>query len=157
MSPPPSSIPIAIYPPTPTEADDQTLQLTVVEDYSGVTAYTRPLLAHLVKGTDWSSATITEPKPFVDISSAYGLRLSADSSYWWLSMPERSLESPPPRRLAPRLDPLYPAAPPGNGSPERPGSLVIVLDNSKGQFASPGEGALASLRFRSRNRPQARL
>jgi len=32
---------------------------------------------------------------------------------------------------------------------KRRGNLVIELDNSKGQYASPGEGALASLRFRS--------
>jgi hypothetical protein len=128
--------------------DYETLQLAAVEDYSGVTAYTRPLLAHLVKGTYWSSATITEPKFFADISSSYGLRLITDSDYWWLSMPGGVWRAPRPADdpfdLTPYIQQLRQVI-----SHERPGSLIITLDNSKGQFASPGEGELASLRFRS--------
>jgi hypothetical protein len=122
----------------------ETLQITVVEDYSGVTAYTRPLLAHLVKGTDWSSATITEPKPFVDISSSYGLRLITDSSYWWLSLPGGLWRAPRPAGspfdLTPYIQQLHQVI-----GHEHPGSLTLVLDNSKGQFVPIPSG----LRFRA--------
>ncbi len=131
-----------------TPYDYETLQLTVVEDYSGVTAYTRPLLAHLVKGTYWSSATITEPKPFVDISSSYGLRLITDSSYWWLERPDGVWRAPRPADspldLTPYIQQFRQVV-----DHDQPGSLAIVLDNSKGQYANPGEGELASLRLRS--------
>jgi len=126
----------------------EALQLTVVEDYTGVTAYTRPLLAHLVKDTAWSAATITEPKPFIDVSSPYGLRVIADSAYWWISMPAGLWRAPRPAAdpldLTPYIQELHQVI-----GYQRPGSLVLQLDNSKGYFASPGEGDLASLRFRA--------
>jgi len=122
--------------------------LTVVEDYTGVTAYTRPLLAHLVKDTDWSSATITEPRFFLDVSSAYGLRVIADATYWWISMPAGLWRAPRPAAdpldLTPYIQELHQVI-----GHQRQGSLVLQLDNSKGYFAYPGEGALASLRFRA--------
>jgi hypothetical protein len=133
-----------------TEAGEpyETIQLTVVEDYSGVTAYTRPLLAHLVKDTDWSSATITEPRFFIPISSAYGLRLQSTAGYWWFSTPDGVWRAPRPASdpldLTPYIQQLHQVI-----GHQKPGSLVLQLDNSKGYFASPGEGALASLRFRA--------
>jgi hypothetical protein len=126
----------------------ETVQLTVVEDYSGITAYTRPLLAHLVKDTDWSTATITEPRFFISISSAYGLRLQTTAGYWWFSTPSGVWRAPRPAAdpldLTPYIQQLHQVI-----GHQRPGSLVLQLDNSKGYFASPGEGALASLRFRA--------
>jgi hypothetical protein len=121
--------------PYPYEA----LQLTVVEDYSGVTAYTRPLLAHLVKDTAWSSATITEPKPFADISSSYGLRLITDSSYWWLSLPSGLWRAPrvadAPFDLTPYIVSLHQRiSSPSTGDVVRGFSVVLELDNSQGQF-----------------------
>jgi hypothetical protein len=133
-------------PPSPQAYE--AIHLTVVEDYTGVTAYTRPLLAHLVKDTDWSSATITEPRFFLDISSAYGLRVIADGTYWWISMPAGLWRAPraadSPIDLTPYIQHLQQLV-----THENTGSLTIVLDNSKGYFALPGEGALASLRFRA--------
>jgi hypothetical protein len=127
----------------------ETIQFTVVEAYSGVTAYTRPLLAHLVKGTDWSSATITEPRPFIDLSSSYGLRLITDSSYWWLSIPGGLWRAPrpadPPFDLTPYIQQLRQII-----AHEKPGSLVLVLDNSKGQFNSINSmNPTSSIHFRS--------
>jgi hypothetical protein len=125
----------------------ETLQLTVVEDYSGITAYTRPLLAHLVKDTDWSSATITEPRPLFPDPSPYGLRLQSTAGYWWFSTPSGVWRAPRPAAdpldLTPYIQQLHQVI-----AHQKPGSLVLQLDNSKGYFASPGEGALASLRFR---------
>jgi hypothetical protein len=126
----------------------ETLQLTLVEDYSGVTAYTRPLLAHLVKDTAWSDATITEPRFFISISSAYGLRLQSTAGHWWLSTPDGVWRAPRPAAdpldLTPYIQELHQVI-----AHQRPGYLTITLDNSKGYFASPGEGPLASLRFRA--------
>jgi hypothetical protein len=133
--------------------DHETLQLTAVESYTGVTAYDRPLLAHLVKDTEWSSAVITEPKFFLDVSSLYGVRLMTDSSYWWLSKPDGVWRAPRPAEtpldLTPYLQQLRQVI-----RPDAPGSLTLELDNSKGQFASPGvaapgQGGLASLQKRS--------
>jgi len=126
----------------------ETLQLTVVEDYSGVTAYTRPLLAHLVKDTTWSDATITEPRFFISITSAYGLRLQSTAGYWWFSTPDGVWRAPRPAAepldLTPYIQQIHQVI-----GHQRPGFLVLQLDNSKGYFASPGEGSLASLRFRA--------
>jgi len=128
--------------------DYETLQLTVVEDYSGVTAYTRPLLAHLVKDTSWSDATVTEPRFFIPIPAAYGLRMASTAGYWWFSTPDGVWRAPRPAAdpldLTPYIQELHQLI-----AGQRPGSLVLQLDNSKGYFASPGEGALASLRFRA--------
>ena len=128
--------------------DHEALQLTAVESYTGVTAYDRPLLAHLVKDTYWSSAVITEPKFFLDVSSLYGVRLMTDGSYWWLSKPDGVWRAPrpaePPIDLTPYLQQLRQVI-----RPDAPGSLTLELDNSKGQFAAPGTGALASLQKRS--------
>jgi hypothetical protein len=124
--------------------DYETLQLTVVEDYSGVTAYTRPLLAHLVKDTAWSSATVTEPRPLVDDSAPYGLRISSTPGHWWFSTPSGVWRAPRPAAgpldLTPYIQQLHQVI-----GHQKPGYLIIQLDNSTGYFASPGEGELASL------------
>jgi hypothetical protein len=137
-------------PPSP--YSHETLCLTAVESYSGITSYNRPLFSHLVKDTYWSDATIIEPRFFLPITSAFGVRLITDTSYWWLSMPGGLWRAP--RAALPaivltsagdiiRLHHLV-------GAGLVPAhALQIELDNSKGQFASLGEGALASLRFGS--------
>ena len=132
--------------------DHETLQLTAAESYSGVTAYDRPLLAHLVKDTDWSSAVITEPKFFLDVSSLYGVRLMTDSSYWWLEKPDGVWRAPRPADSPLDLTGDIVALTQHQNSPlniRGDRGVIIELDNSKGQYASPGSGALASLRFRS--------
>jgi len=133
-----------------TQAGDpyETLQLTVVEDYSGVTAYTRPLLSHLVKDTSWSDATVTEPRFFISIASAYGVRLQSTAGYFWMETPDGVWRAPRPAAdpldLTPFILQLHQVV-----GHQAPGFLTITLDNSKGYFASPGEGSLASLRFRA--------
>jgi len=131
-----------------TPQDYETVQLTVVEDYSGTTAYTRPLASHLVKDTQWSSAVITEPRFFLDVSSAYGLRIVTTSDHWWVSTAAGIWTSPRATSTSLDLSP-YILQLRQVINHEKPGSLVLILDNSKGYFASPGEGDLASLRFRA--------
>ena len=128
--------------------DHETLCITAVEAYSGTTAYSRPLFSRLVKGTYWTDATIIEPRFFLPIESEYGLRIQTTADYWWLSMPSGVWQAPraagDPLDLTPHILAIHQTI-----NHQTPGHLVIELDNSKAQFASPGQGALASLRFRS--------
>jgi len=121
-------------PPSP--YSHETLCLTAVESYSGITSYNRPLFSHLVKDTYWSDATIIEPRFFLPITSAFGVRLITDASYWWLSMPSGLWRAPreadSPVDLTPyiiRIRQLVQTL--------SPGGIQIELDNSKAHFPSP--------------------
>jgi len=127
-------------------------RIVAVEKFTGTTAYTRPLTCHMVKGTYWSDTTFTEPKPFLDIAPTYGLRLQSTSDYWWLSKPDGVWRAPcyadPPLDLTKDIVSLTQHQDsPLNIRGDR--GVIIELNNSKGQYASPGQGSLASLRFRS--------
>jgi len=130
----------------------ETNRIIAVEKFAGTTAYTRPLACHTVKGTYWSDTTFIEPKPFLDISSGYGLRLQSTAGYWWLERPDGVWRAPrpaePPLDLTKDIISLtqYQNSP-LNIRGER--GVIIELDNSKGRYANPGQGVLASLRFRS--------
>jgi hypothetical protein len=121
-------------PPSP--YSHETLCLTAVESYSGITAYNRPLFSHLVKDTYWSSATITEPRFFLPITSTFGVRLITDSSYWWLSMPSGLWRAPreadSPVDLTPYIVRVRQLV-----QDLSPGGIQIELDNSKAHFSSP--------------------
>jgi len=122
----------------PASAQDYENALIVgVEKYTGVTAYTRPLICHAVKGSDFYSMAFTEPKPFLNITSNFGLRTSSTSDYWWLERPDgvwRAL-----RAAATLLD-LTPNIISLRCHSERSEeSLIIELDNSKAQYSTPPE------------------
>jgi hypothetical protein len=121
-------------------------RVVAVEKFAGTTAYTRPLACHTVKGTYWSDTTFIEPKPFLDISSSYGLRLQSTADYWWMERPDGVWRAPRPADSPLDLtkDIVSLAADSSQLS-----ALRLELNNSKGQYASPGQGSLASLRFRS--------
>jgi len=112
-------------------ANYENTQLTAVEKFTGTTAYTMPLICHSVTGSAFSSMAFTEPKPFLNISSAYGLRLQSTSSHWWLERPDgvwrAARGAGNPLDLTPNILSLR---------AER-GNLVIELDNSKAQYAAP--------------------
>jgi hypothetical protein len=122
----------------------ETNRIIGVEKFVGTTAYTRPLTCHMVKGTYWSDTTFTEFKPFLDISSTYGLRLQSTADYWWLEKPDGVWRAP--RRADSPLDLTKDIV---ALSQSNPGTLVLELDNSKGQYANPGQGNLANLKKRS--------
>jgi hypothetical protein len=119
-------------------ASYETNRIIAIEKYVGTTAYTRPLICHMVKGTYWSDTTFTEPKPFLSaVAPAYGLRLIADSSYWWLSKPDGVWRAP-----RPAADPLdltkdiVKLSLRAEGVAISEPALRIELDNSKGQYNS---------------------
>jgi hypothetical protein len=149
--------------------DYETNRIIAVEKFAGTTPYTLPITCHVVKGTYWSDTTFTEPKPFLPAEAFgegglfYGLRLQSTGDYWWMERPDGVWRAP---RLALPAIVLtsLPAKPWQAGAGDivslqqnviaRPdsserGNLIIELNNSKGQYASPGQGSLASLRFRS--------
>jgi hypothetical protein len=118
----------------PASAQDYENTLIVgVEKFTGTTAYTRPLICHAVRGSDFYSMAFTEPKPFLNITSNFGLRTSSTSDYWWLERPDGVWRAP---RAA--ADPLDLTLNILSLRAER-SNLVIELDNSKAQFATPPE------------------
>jgi len=119
-------------------------QMTAVEVFAGTTAYNRPLRFQAVKASEFSDMSFTEPKPFLNISSTYGLRLATTSDYWWLSRPDGVWRAP---RAA--GDPLDLTADIVSLQQSIPGDLTITLDNHSGKYASPGEGDIAKLKKRS--------
>jgi len=130
----------------------ETNRIVAVEKFVGTTAYTRPITCHVVKGTYWSDTTFTEPKLFLDVSPAYGLRIASTADYWWLSKPDGVWRAPRPAdspldltKDIVTLQTNVIASPDLSGR----GNLVLELNNSKGQYANLGSGVLASLRFRS--------
>jgi hypothetical protein len=132
----------------------ETTRIVAVEKFTGTTAYTRPLNCHMVRGTYWSDTTFTELKPFLDISSNYGLRLQSTDDYWWMERPDGVWRAPRPALPAIVLtsagDIVSLTLSQSTQQTQRTqGTLIIELNNSKGQYSNPGEGILASLRFRS--------
>jgi hypothetical protein len=81
----------------------------------------------------------TEPKPFLNITSNFGLRTSSTSDYWWLERPDGVWRSPraaaAPLDLTPNIVSLNVIA----RSEATKQSLIIELDNSKAQYATPPE------------------
>jgi len=122
----------------------ETNRIVAVEKFAGSTAYTRPLACHMVKGTYWSDTTFTEPKPFLDITPSYGLRLQTTAGYWWMERPDGVWRAPRPAGSPLDLTRDIVAL-----SQFSPSTLVLELDNSKGQYANPGQGNLANLKKRS--------
>jgi len=117
----------------PASAQDyENTQITAVEKFTGTTAYTRPLICHSVRGSAFSSMAFTEPKPFLNITSNFGLRTSSTSDYWWLERPDGVW-----RATRPAGDPLDLTPDILELTQQTQGTLVIVLDNHKAQYATP--------------------
>ena len=132
----------------------ETNRIAAVEKFTGITAYTRPLACHMVKGTYWSDTTFTEPKPFLDIASTYGLRLQSTADYWWMEKPDGVWRAPRPADSPLDLTGDIVALSLQNviASPDKSGrgNLVIELDNSKGQYNSTNPtNPTNPIRFRS--------
>ncbi len=130
-------------------------RITMVEKFTGPDPYDRPIGCHVVRGTSWMDAAYTEPCPLVDTSSDYGLRLATNATHWWLSRPDGIWWAPRTPLASIDLSPhivsleLRSHAVASSELYSGPGTLVLELDNSQGQYADPGTGVLASLRFRA--------
>ena len=125
----------------------ETNRIIAVEKFAGTTAYTRPLACLMVKGTYWSDTTFTEPGPFLDETSVYGLRLSSTADYWWMEKPDGVWRAPRPADSPLDLtkDIVSLTLTQSTQQTQRTqGTLIIELDNSKGQYNS-----INPIRFRS--------
>jgi len=112
-----------------------------VEKFTGTEAYSRPSWSYSVPGAGYDDNLWHEPVPF-NLSSDYGLAIAHYADYCWLSSPggvwraslaEESLE------LTASVIGMK------QELSHREGRLTLELDNSRGQFASPGEGDLKPL------------
>jgi len=114
----------------------ESMQLALVEKYTGVTAYKYPLLAHLVRGAEFAQSMFTEPHHFINISSDYGLRIATSDEHWWLERPDgvwRAARKPDDTLdLTPDILTIHQAI-----NSYNKGYLKIILDNSRGQYVTP--------------------
>ncbi|MGA8849709.1 MAG: hypothetical protein WB564_07815 [Dehalococcoidia bacterium] len=143
--------------------DYETNRIIAVEKFVGTTAYTRPLICHMVKGTYWSDTTFTEPKPFLPAVApgVGGLRLQSTSDYWWMEKPDGVWRAPRPALPAIVLTsaglPAEALAQAGDiisltqrisspltGEGQGEGDLIITLDNSHGYY-NVGAGLVPAL------------
>jgi hypothetical protein len=129
--------------------DYETNRVIAVEKYVGSSPYTRPITCHMVKGTYWSDTTFTGPKPFLDVTPFYGLRIASTADYWWLSKPNGVWQAPRPAdspldltkdivSLTQRI------SSPSTGEGQGECVLIITLDNSKGLY-NVGAGLVPAL------------
>ena len=119
-------------------------QFTAVELFAGDTAYSRPLRFNAVKSSEFSEMAYTEPIPFLNISSTYGLRIQSTTDYFWAERPDGVWRAPrPPGTALDLSDDIV------SLKQSIPGDLVVELDNSSGKYATPGSGAIALLKQRS--------
>jgi hypothetical protein len=120
----------------PANAQDyETNRIAAVEKFVGTTAYTRPLTCHMVKGTYWSDTTFTEPKPFLDTTPHYGLRITSTTDYWWLSKPDGVWRAPRPAASPLDLTKDIISLTQTQQTQGTQRTLIIELNNSQGQYA----------------------
>jgi len=125
----------------------ETLRITAAEKFTGTTAYTRPFSSHMVKSSAFSEMAYTEPRPFLDLTSDYGLRITTSLDYWWLERPDGVWRAP---RAA--GESLVLTTHQVRGAivslthHASSGTLAVDLDNSRGTYANPGQGSLAQLK-----------
>ena len=112
-----------------------------VEKFTGTKAYSRPFWSHSVPGTNFSDNLWHEPVPF-NLSSEYGLAIAHHGSYCWLSNPNGVWRA---KLTEESLDLTADVLSVRQELTEGKGKLIVELDNSDGQYASPGEGELKVL------------
>ena len=122
----------------------ESFQMTTVEAFSGTISYNRPLRFHAVRASEFSEMAYSEPKPFLNLTSDYGLRLATTDSYWWMERPDGVWRAP--RAAGEPLDLTQDIV---ELNQRIPGELTIELNNHSGKFASPGEGGISKLKKRS--------
>ncbi len=112
-----------------------------VEKFTGTEAYTRPFWSHSVPDTNFTGNLWHEPVPF-NLSSEYGLAIAHHGSYCWLSSPDSVWRA---RLTEESLDLTADVISIRQELGKEEGRLTVELDNSAGQYASPGEGELTVL------------
>jgi len=112
-----------------------------VEKYTGSQSYSRPFWSHAVLDTAFADSLWREPVP-MNLPSEYGLAIAHHGDYCWLSCPfgvwRSSLAAASLELTGEVIGVSQEAGPEG-------GTLVVELNNDRGQFNSPGQGLLSVL------------
>jgi hypothetical protein len=122
-------------------AKPDTYRCFFVEKFTGTEAYQRPFWSHSVPDTNFSDNLWREPVPF-NLSSEYGLAIAHHGSYCWLTCPSGVWRT---KLTEESLDLSADILSIRQELTRDDGRLVVELDNSQGQYATPGEGELSAL------------
>jgi len=101
----------------------------------------RPFWSHSVADTKFSDNLWREPVPF-NLSSEYGLAIAHHGGYCWLSHPSGVWRA---KLTEESLDLSAALLSVKQETGKEEGRLIVELDSSRGQYASPGEGELSPL------------
>ena len=112
-----------------------------IEKFTGTQAYSRPCWSHSAPDADYLDNLWHEPVPF-DLSSEYGLAIAHHGDYCWLSNPNGVWRA---KLTEESLDVTADVLSVRQELTGEEGRLIVELDNSQGQYASPGEGGLKPL------------
>lgn len=112
-----------------------------IEKFGGTQAYDRPCWSYSFPGANYLDNLWHEPVPF-DLSSEYGLAIAYHGDYCWLSNPNGVWRA---KLTEESLDVTADVLSVRHELSKEEGRLIVELDNSEGQYASPGEGALKPL------------
>jgi len=112
-----------------------------IEKFGGTQAYDRPFWSYSVPGANYSDNLWHEPVP-LDLSSEYGLAIAHHGDYCWLSNPNGVWRA---KLTEESLDVTTDVLSIRHELDKEEGRLIMELDNSEGQYASPGEGQLKSI------------
>ncbi len=122
-------------------ARPDTYRCFFVEKFGGTEAYARPFWSHSVADTKFGDNLWREPVPF-DLSCEYGLAIAHHGSYGWLSHPGGVWRA---KLTEESLDLSAALLSVRQETGQEEGRLTVELDNSLGQYATPGEGELSAL------------
>ncbi len=112
-----------------------------IEKFTGTQAYSRPCWSHSAPDADYLDNRWHEPVPF-DLSSEYGLAIAHHGNYCWLSNPNGVWRA---KLTEESLDVTADVLSVRQELTGEEGRLIVELDNSQGQYTSPGEGELKPL------------
>ncbi len=112
-----------------------------VEKFAGTEAYNRPFWSHTVPDSKFVDNLWREPVPF-NLSLQYGLVIAHYGDYCWLSNPGGVWRA---SKTEQTLDLTTDVISLREELAESSGKLVVELENSDGQYASPGAGSLSVL------------
>ncbi len=122
-------------------ANPDVYRIFYVEKFTGDEAYARPFWSHSVPDTTFLSSLWREPVPF-NLASDYGLAVCCDADYCWLSSPNGVWRAP---LAIQSLDLTADVLSVRQEQGEDGSKLTVELNNSDGQYATPGESELEVL------------
>lgn len=120
---------------------DGPTHLWFVQDFTGVTAYSRIFHAWTPPGGDFQDTPTTEPDP-VDHTCTEGLAPALSAGYVWLTKPAGVWRS---TRTVTLADLSADVLRIRTDEDPQGGKLLAEIDNSAGKYATPGSGAIAAL------------